>query len=400
MSLARWMAHSRILSLVILGACGSDAPWTVRLSLTGGPEQACPATSCVQIPLQCDTVASIRIIDPQQPLAPFVSLCEDLTSARDVCPLNRLELPVSNVPNQRLEVQVAVYPRSALPRINDKPVCPASLRFSASGKPTGVGGNPAIAGRAFYSPGDAETVVDLGCTDLTLVNGAACTANTDTVITVAVNDFESGIFLAPSAADALAVSVGEPRSKTDPVVMITEWILATTNLSNAPRTVQSPVPGWSITVPTRFKDAVCVNVLEDGAQATATVTCKPAGANTQSVDVQSYRLAKPTLAQVLGAMNLAQFPDLGMVLGIVRDANGNPAAGITVASTSGVIQYINDNKTGIGGTATSQSGLFVTRNASFPTRFTIRESSSMALAGTISGKVSMAILELPPAPNP
>jgi hypothetical protein len=376
-------------------ACGPSEPLALRLQLTEGAEQACPATSCVQIPLQCDAVASIRIVDPKEPLAPFVSICQDLTDARDICPLNRVELPITDVPNQRLEVQVAVYPKDALPRQNGNPVCPAGLKFSPNGKPTGVGGSPAIAGRGFYSPGDTQTVIDLGCTDLTLINGAACTANTTTSITAAVNDFDSGIFLAPSAADTVAVSVGEPKVKTDPVTMLTEWQLATANLQVMQRTVQSPVPGWSVETPTRFKDAACVSVLEDGAQATSTVTCRVAKSDTATLDIQSVRLSRTTLSEILAAVGLQQFPDLGIVVGIVRDADGNPAPNVSVQSTAGVIQYVNAQRTGVGGTATSASGIFISRNASFPSTFSVRDGTSTGIAGTISGKVSVVVLEAP-----
>jgi hypothetical protein len=371
----------------------------IKLQLTAGAEQTCPATSCLQIPLQCDSVVSIRIFNPATPLEPYLKLCQDLPAADNICGLNRLRLPDGTVPNERLEVQVAVFPRSAVPRIDNQPVCPTSMEFSPSGKPTGLGQTAAIAGRAFYSPGDPQTVVDLGCTDLTLVSGRACQNVNEVGVTAAVNDFDSGVFLAPSQADLLSLSVGEPKRQTNPTTLNPEWTLAAQNLSTLARTVLAPVPGWRGKTLTRFRDTACVSVLEDGPQATSTVTCRAASPTNNDLDILAYRLSRLTLTAVLSSLRVLLFPDDGLVVGIVRDFNGNPAANIVVRSSAGSIQYINASRTDIGGASTSTSGMFVSTNAPFGTTYAANGTTLSVVGGLIFGKVTVVVLDLPPPPN-
>ena len=399
----RW-PHRMLLLLAsasLAAACGSDAPLQFKLQLTSGAEQTCPAASCLQIPVQCDAVVSIRIFNPATPLAPYIKVCEDLPAADNLCGLNRVQLPIGNVPNERLEVQVAIFPRTALPRVDNAPVCPTDLQFSPTGKPTGLGQGPAIGGRAFYSPGDEQTVVDLGCTDLTLVSGAACAGPTEVDVTAAVNDFDSGVFLAPTLADAMTVTVGEPKSQTNPLNGSQEWSLASQGLTPLPRTSAAPVPGWATSVPTRFQDAACVNVLEDGAQSTSTVSCRAANSATNAIDIQGYRLSRLSLGQILAALHLLLFPDDGLVVGMVRDFRGNPAAGVVVRSsaTSGTIQYLSADRASVGGTMTTASGVFVGRSVPFNTSFSANNVVAPVVGGVIVGKVTIVVLELMPPPN-
>ncbi len=382
----------------VWASCGSDAPLQFQLQLTTGAEQTCPASSCLQIPIQCDAVVSIRIFNPATPLAPYIKVCEDLPAADNLCGLNRLQLPVSNVPNERLEVQVAIFPRSGLPRVGNAPVCPTDVQFSPTGKPTGLGQGPAIGGRAFYSPGDDQTVVDLGCTDLTLVSGAACSGPTEVDVTAAVNDFDSGVFLAPTLADTMTVTVGEPKQQTNPLNGALEWSLASQALTALPRTQAAPVPGWAASVPTRFREAACVNVLEDGAQSTSTVTCRAASSATNAIDIQGYRLSRMSLGQILAALHVLLFPDDGLVVGIVRDFRGNPAAGIVVRSnaTTGSIQYLSADRTAVGGPMTTASGMFVARSMPFGTTFSANNVVAPVVGGAIIGKVTIVVLELLP----
>ena len=387
------------LAVALQVSCGPDGALQLQLQLTTGAEQTCPATSCLQIPIQCEAVVSVRIFNPATPLAPYVRICEDLPATDNICSLNRMQLPVTNVPNERLEIQVAVFPKSGVPRIDGQPVCPTNMQFSPTGKPTGLGQGAAIAGRAFYSPDDEQTVVDLGCTDLTLVSGAACAGPTDVQVTSSVNDFDSGVFLAPSLADAVAVSVGEPKAQANPLSGSLEWSLATTNLAALIRTGSVPVPSWAGTSPNRFRTSACINVLEDGAQSTSTITCRAADANTNSIDVQGYRLSRQSLAEILNTLRLLFFPDEGLVIGMVRDFQGNPATGIMVRASAGTVAYLSADRSTVGGNVTSSSGIFISRSAPFETTFSANGNVAPVVGGLVLGKVTIVMLELMPPPN-
>ncbi len=396
----RWHQTLAVAAVVALSAsCGPNGPLQLQLQLTTGAEQTCPATSCLQIPIQCDAVVSVRIFNPATPLAPYVRICEDLPATENICSLNRMQLPVTDVPNERLEIQVAVFPKSGVPRINNQPVCPTNLQFSPTGKPTGLGQGAAIAGRAFYSPNDEQTVVDLGCTDLTLVSGAACVGPTDVEVTASVNDFDSGVFLAPTLADSVAVSVGEPKPQTNPLNGNLEWSMASVNLTALRRTASVPVPSWAGASPNRFRTSACINVLEDGAQSTSTVTCRAVTATTNNIDVQGYRLSRQSLSEILTTLRLLFFPDEGLVIGMVRDFQGNPAAGVTVRVTTGTVGYLSADRSAIAGTMTSSSGIFVSRSTPFETTFSANGNVAPVVGGLVLGKVTIVLLELVPPPN-
>lgn len=396
----RWYKILASAAALALGAsCVPDGPLQLQLQLTTGAEQTCPATSCLQIPIQCEAVVSVRIFNPATPLAPYVRICEDLPATDNICGLNRMQLPVTNVPNERLEIQVAVFPKSGVPRVDNQPVCPTNMQFSPTGKATGLGQGAAIAGRAFYSPNDAQTVVDLGCADLTLVSGAACAGPIDVQVTASVNDFDSGVFLAPALADTVAVAVGEPKAQTSPLTGNLEWSMASQNLTALSRTGSVPVPSWAGASPNRFRTSACINVLEDGAQSTSTVTCRAAAPTTANVEVQGYRLSRQSLAEILTTLRMVFFPDEGLVIGMVRDFQGNPAAGVQVRASAGTVAYLSADRSTVSGTVTSRSGIFVSRSAPFDSTFSANGNVAPVVGGLVLGKVTIVMLELMPPPN-
>ena len=79
---------------------------------------------------------------------------------------------------------------------------------------TGIAGcgrsTPAIGGVAFYHPGDAETIVDLGCTDLAQLNDPTCTGESQVKVTAVVDDFDTNVSVQSSVADHLSLYMGDP----------------------------------------------------------------------------------------------------------------------------------------------------------------------------------------------
>jgi hypothetical protein len=72
MSAARRSISARrgagVLALLALAACSDDAgPLRIRYRLTTDEAQTCPSASCADIPVTCDAVLQIRVVNPARP---------------------------------------------------------------------------------------------------------------------------------------------------------------------------------------------------------------------------------------------------------------------------------------------------------------------------------------------
>src|SRR5262249_16366500 len=194
----------------------------LNLELARGKEQPCPA-NCEDVPLPCDAVMSIRVVDPDDPFNPatrYLSQCEKVKADKnvDICSLKAINLDPVPLPVKDLEVQIAVFAGATLaidPETND-PVCPDVHYSSANGFPIEYDVVPALGGQAYYHPGDEIVTVVLGCTDLSAMrSGVSCTNPADGKLTATVSDFDTRVpvSVGPSGrADHLFVSIGEPHS--------------------------------------------------------------------------------------------------------------------------------------------------------------------------------------------
>ena len=405
--------------LLLVGACGDPPPFSLKFKVAGGDVQACTASdgtttaSCSDVTMLCDAYVSIRVFSPSDPTAPFISECQPLV-AKNLCSIARVDLtpPKTPIKEQTLEVDMAVYPKSALHVGSDGSgsdagvQCPTNVAFGADGFPapqepcdpgdTTCDPPPAIGGRAFYHPGDSETVVSLGCTDLSALRDPVCVGETKLAVTASVNDFDTGVSVSPTTADSLLVSIGEPTSDG---TMATLKSADTRALS---RTTQGPVPGWSGDVDLQLSSSACIEVFEDGAQTTAAVTCTNAiGAN--PLDLPGVRLSKATLDKILGALNPTdpQFPLEGLVVGVVLDYLGNPLPGVTVipSSMNAHIKYMSaTDPPDFTPTSTTAAGIWVSTDAPYGTTF---QPMGMTMAndgfgGLVAGKVDIVIIQFNP----
>ncbi len=391
------MRSAALIAAIALAAC-SDPPMTLKFALTPGDSQVCfsstgePAETCSDVAIPCDAVVSIRIFDPTQPTAPYVAVCKALTGRKDLCSIAEVELsePMQQVALQTLEVEIAVYPASEIetdPNTNLL-ICPSRSAFGADGLPIEAINpcsdpdptqclEPAIGGVAFYHPGDSETVVDLGCTNLAQLE-ACGTANV--AVTSTVNDFDSGLPVIESVADLLNVSVGEPQPML--VGTETEFTLDPANQAVLEHGSDPSVPTWAADVGIMFQSTACIEVLEDGAQTTAAVSCRKAGPTDASLDIPAERLARATLDQLLVASQLSEFPDAGLVVGIVLDNDGNPIEGqiVTTDDTdiTHQIHYLVEDRNGFTSTpGTSMNGIFVSTQAPYPTTFQVTSTTGV-----------------------
>ncbi|MEO8548842.1 MAG: hypothetical protein ABI678_02670 [Kofleriaceae bacterium] len=411
----RALVVSVLVALVTLGGC-SDPSLAVRFRITPGDNAACfdasgkKVTACEDVTMSCDVVVSIRIFAPSDPSSPVISVCKPPIGKRDLCSISSIDLPQPEQPvsAQTLEVEILVYQARQLQKVDDVYQCPANVAFDAQGFPiasvvpcvgdTECEPTPAVGGVAFYHPGDAETVVDLGCTDLTQLNDSSCTG-ASTTVTAAVTDFDTQVTVASSTADRLTVSVGEPQPVT--VGVDTHYqLLQSLGEVVLPRSPGTQVPTWTGTAGSVLSPA-CLEVSEDVAQSTASVRCIPNTLAKSMLDMTGTRLQRATLDSILTALGTpGHFPDNGLVVGVVLDFLGNPMPGVEVTTDcggcdAGPIKYLDALRTGVTTTATSSNGIFISEKAPFGTLFDAVTTNPITpqLGGLIDNKVTIVILQ-------
>jgi hypothetical protein len=395
-----------LLALAALASCGPAAgSFTIQLELSQGEEYRCPQPECSQIQLSCNAVLSLRIVDAADPSLVYVSKCLPVEHATDLCAIGSLDLGMTNaVPNKMVRIEVLVWPEVRVPDL----MCPSNVQFDAHDMPVAVDPAPAIGGQTYFVPGSSDSVVvPLGCLDVTALDDVACLAPGTVSVAAAVDDFDSGIFLPPSSAANVTVSVGEPKARTNPTTGNVEWDLEPADLTMLPQTVMDPVPAWKApSVPITFMRAACVQVLETGTQETPTLTCHSADKNSTALDLRAFRLLKSTLAQAYSALRLPGVPDSGLVVGMVVDVNGNPLAGATVVPSAGTVSFLSADRTGTDpGNVTTSSGMFVSRDVPFDATWAATDghgnfpTETPVIGGLVVGKATVVFLQIEPPPH-
>jgi hypothetical protein len=407
-----------IAGLAALVAC-SDPPLSLTFMVTQGSEDACltsalnKASSCSDVEMPCRSVVSIRIFSPDDPTSPYISVCKELTGQPNVCSIAGVDLPQPAIPvnGQTLEVQIAVYPFGKLssdPNTGDLQ-CPTGVAFDARGFPVesvqpcmpGDQGDcppsPAIGGVAFYHPGDDETLVDLGCTDLEQLNDTTCTGLSSIGVNATVDDFDTEVTVQSSLADNLEVAIGEPHPVTDTV---THYQLAPANEKPLTRTSAISVPTWTGSVTEPFMSQ-CLEVLEDTAGATTSVRCQSYDAPPSAIDATGTRISKDSLAEIVQALGLIEFPSNGLVIGVVLDSLGDPIPNVQVTTSRddaidpGGVVYLSADRHSVVTTTTSSNGIFMSQNTPYGTAFHASNmlQSTTSFGGLIDGKVNIVILQ-------
>lgn len=397
-------------AVVALGACDTP-PLRIVYRMASGPTQSCAplgfdegaSLQCDDVPMPCEAVMNIRILDPADPSAPFVSICELVprNADKDVCPLVQIDLPDRRLPKQLLEVQVLVWPRTAI----EDPVTGAldcrkyDVAFDATlGFPLDHTPAPALGGRGYYHPGDEEVVVTLGCTDLLAVNDPVCTGASTLAATATIDDFETGVSVSRTLGERLSVAVGEPELNAGAMV----FELNPNDTRRLDLVGSGPTPAWAADIDLDLASAACVEVREDEPQATATLACsrlsEPGVLVDDKLTMRGVRLSKASLEQILAALMLADVPASGITIGIVLDEAENPLAGYTVTTDPGTVKYLSANRTGLVSGATSTSGIFVSEDAPYgsvfsTTRTTPPVQNVSRIGGLVKGKVTIVVLQ-------
>lgn len=380
-------------SALCAAGCADDPPIKLRYELSKGPAQEC-AADCNSTQLHCKSVLSVRIIDPAHPeQRPYLSVCRSLVEKRPLCQIAQVRLVSEDeLPRRRLAIQVALYNADDLEiDSSGDPICPQDQPYAANGYAAPSKYRPAIAGMGYYTPGEEETVVPLGCADVTLVQTLTCQGKNLVKLTASADDFDSGVYLQPPVADAVELKVGEPEQTSD------GFEIPLTSITKLERVVNSFPAAWSGERDRAFESSVCLIVQEDVAQSTPTVTCRLVNPGDASFDLRGLRLTRSTLQQVLTVLGEQQFPKRGLVVGMVVDHYGQPLPGVTVTpSLDGVsVEYLSAGRDRLIGSATSTSGIFISRNAPFTTSWSA-PGTSTAYGGLIADKVTVVILQADP----
>lgn len=357
--------------------------------------------------MKCQTVMSIRIVDPTDASSPYLSQCVLVSPQHgNMCALAAVDLEPTPIPVRDLEVQVALYPATVIPRDPMNPdvlLCPTKVEYSAAtGFPVeqDQAPIPALGGRGFYHPGDQSVVVTLGCTDLGSID-ASCVASNEMTVTATVKDFSTGLSVMgdnpPGVADRLRVSVGEPIASGSTFVLDPGDTRSLNRSSSG-----SPVT-WENAVDLPFRSYACIEVLDDVAQTTATLHCQPviAGQRLDLSGLSGVWLEKMRLMQILTAFGFTGFPEGGLTLGMVVDNLGKPVAGAVVSASMGTVEYSPDSQGNALGTgATAADGIFLSRDATFGTVFsTGGAGGTPGIGGLVAGRLTVVILQAG-APTP
>jgi len=390
----------RALVLLLLVACDVP-PLTIIYKISDGPTQSCPSASCDEVTIACESVLDIRILRPTAPMQPEIEVCEAVNPDRDrtLCAIDTIDLPRKQLPAETLEVQVALWPRSVVedPETGELDCKTHRLAFSLTdGFPLDQLPAPALGGHAYFEPGDERTEVTLGCTDLLSVNQDTCVGPKRVGVTGTVTDFDTRLSVEQSLGDRLAIDIGEPRE------MAGAYVMGPDDVSALPRTVLGPIPVWGADVEQEFQTSACLQVFEDVPQATSSIACRDAKPTNETIDITGVRMSKMTLQDIVEALSLPAFPDEGMTIGIVVDFQRNPIAGQVVVPDNGTIQYINATRTGTVPGQTSTSGIFVSRDAPYRTRFTTSSAGQtvVGIGGKVEGKVTLVVLQFPELISP
>jgi hypothetical protein len=370
---------SRVVVLLAVAACGpSGDPLDIHYTYAIEHEQAClaedgdPVESCMDIPMTCDSVGMLRIVDAEDPEKVYVNVCKRIDNGsprHDLCPIVDALEAEGSFPTSRVAVQIAVYPLASLPRNPaQEPICPDNIKFTASGfaAPTNMP-QPALAGMAYTDGYDSEVTVELGCNDTGLIDTLACRNENALDITASVTDFDNQLSVTVNEAVEINVRVGEPK----PVG--TEWVLDALSSADLPlQDEPDPNPIWAAdNLDIELVDYACLQVVDfSDDRATPAITCRPLTAPVPTMlDLSGIRVRQgtgDTLEDILGALGLGEFPGSGLVIGKVVEAANIPVPGATVSDSAGSpIAYLSADGMSVGGASTSTNGIFIATTAPF-----------------------------------
>jgi hypothetical protein len=383
---------------------------TLELELTEGPTQTCPGAACSAVTHVCDVVLDVRVSRPSDRRAPFISYCDEVTPnrKRDLCALAAVELPTrDDLPRETLEVQVLLWPRGSVKRDPDtgRYDCsqingePTAIEFDLNGFPRETAPAPALGGHAYFRPGDARTVVTLGCSNLASLRAPVC-ATEDVLDASAIVSAFSGVItpsVVPQVATRLDVAVGEPK------YVESEGVFSLAGEKTAlDRDGSALPPQWRRVIRGAAVRAItCIEVedQEPGARIPV-LQCSRTTPGSSPLTLPGLWISRNRL-EAIGRSVTTPLPGLGITLGIVVDQDGRPVQGATVAASGAAdVKFLNATGDAVLETATSttSSGLFIESAATFGTELTASRPGKTAtgVGGRVAGAITAVVLRLGP----
>ena len=79
------------------------------LILERGDSFRCPSDACENVPMSCDAMMLVRIVDATDDNVAYVSECFPVAAQGTVCALADVSLPAERIPNGVVRIQVAVW---------------------------------------------------------------------------------------------------------------------------------------------------------------------------------------------------------------------------------------------------------------------------------------------------
>ena len=391
-----------ILAVALLAGCGNPDRFSLHLAWSDTlGRQICPmneaqAFSCTAIPVSCDALVRLRIVDDADDSRVFFNECFPLPAGGDLCGLGGLQIPPGiEIPNQMVRIQLQVWSVDQLidPLHPERPpACPLAPEFDEQGLPLLDAPTPAVGGEIYFPVGKSEVAqLRLGCPDYDQLDTDQCR---NRQITVDAAVLVPGSWRSVNTIEAMNLDVrfGRPIQSDDGV-----WRLPLSELTDLVPTDDGELR-WRKSVPGPIDGLRCLHVLQGEELTTAVATCQDPVVLPAAVlpmigfRVERQQLEKLTLLQ-------GSFPTEGLVLGLVVDADNHPVAGVAVTPSTGTVIYPNVTLDGLEAGATSVNGLFLsvgtpllTRGEAAGTDGSIADGS--ARGGQIAGHLTIVVVRM------
>lgn len=363
---------------ILLGACSGADEFHLEISWSDGPRQRCPlmndAGTCSLIPLHCDAVARLRILDAVDQQVLYTT-CLDIpaSATNDLCGLRDLVLPPDIVlPNRMVRLQFLVWSRDQLVGVDlGDAECPQFGHFDVFGFPI-VDMNlppqvptPALGREIYFPVGDREIAeLELGCADIGQLDTDVCrnrTLRVDVGLVVPPS-FRGG----DSLFDQVSLRFGSPATRQ-----------GVTSLPTTATTALTPIEvgggwRWTATVPGPLPDTLQCTQAQLTGRVTPTASCGyPPTLVSGDVPVTAYVLEDALFDQLEAALG-RELPDSGVVVGFAVDRTNQPVTGAIISPTGPgldpvTVVYPDDTYTGLQSGGTNRDGLFLSLDAPIST---------------------------------
>jgi hypothetical protein len=363
----------------------------------------------MNIPMACDVAMLVRIADPDDPTAAYLSECFHVITDGSLCSLANVTLPQEMIPNEMVLVQVVVWPWDALSLQQQQELdCPQGVTFDLSNVPS-ASPTPALGGQSFFQVGSSPSAdVTIQCMNIEALNTDECEGFQGHLVARVLDMSIPGLFDVDNAkAHRLDVDAVGPTIE----LASGDWIIDDSDVVQMALGQIKPDPRWEVELPGPFQNALCVQVVDNFEFGRPTIRCVEA--NDLAELKEGVLIPEATLNKLSGAVG--GITSNGAVIGVVLNSGGAPAAGVQITPDQGTVMYLNEDLTSINDgfgeplTLTSASGAFVSVDADLgePGALNLWGAKDMSIAngpneqkkgigGRVRAKLTFVKLELKP----